>query len=55
MGVEVVEDWWVSLRMRPLKELMVEFAVNAILGDVISGVLIWLGLYGLGMGWFGCR
>lgn len=30
MGVPVVEDWWVSLRMRPPKLAMVEFVVNGI-------------------------
>lgn len=32
MGVEVLLDWWVSLRMRPLKEAIVAFVVKAILG-----------------------
>lgn len=35
MGVPVVEDWWVSLRKRPPKLLMVALVVKAMMGKFV--------------------
>lgn len=42
MGVDVVVDWWVSLRMRPPEEAMVASVVNVMMG--FGRFVIWRGI-----------